>query len=136
MTGREIIDVLERFSKLSWFRYSASNDPIQLKYPPVNVWRYDTDLMVNEDIKLVENMICDAVSSFQGNVIWVVFFSGRNWVLVPKRVKDLEDDGKYSVDTELLTILARDDPDFGLKANDDLPVLAKHIEGYLSQKGN
>ena len=134
MTGREIIDVLERFLVLAWFRYGAVKSSDQNQYPPIVIWRYDTDVMVADDIRLAENAITTAVESFLGNVNWVLYFSGRNWVLVPKRFKDMEDTGEYRSDTEILTMLAEDDPNFGLKANSDLPALAKCIEGYLSKK--
>ncbi|MEQ6340902.1 MAG: hypothetical protein M3A44_04430 [Gammaproteobacteria bacterium] len=133
MTGREIIDVLERFFVLAWFRYGALKSPDQNQYPPIIIWRYDADVMAADDIRLAESAITMAVESFLGNVNWVLYFSGRNWVLVPKRVKDLEDAGEYRSDTEILTMLAENDPSFGFKANSDLPALAKCIEGYLSQ---
>ena len=133
MTGREIIDALERFLVLAWFRYGALKSPDQNKYPPIIIWRYDTDVMKVDDIRLAESAITTAVESFLGNVNWILYFTGRNWVLVPKRVKDLEDTGEYRSDTEILTMLAEDDPGFGLRANSDLPALAKCIARSLSQ---
>jgi len=133
MTGREIIDVLERFSVLAWFRYGTLKNVDQNKYPPIIIWRYDVNAMKSEDIKLAEDMITIAAETFRGNVSWVLYFSGRNWVLLPKRVKDMEDSGEYRNDTEILTMLGENEPSFGLKANEDLAELAKLIEKCLSE---
>jgi len=133
MTGREITDVLERFFVLEWFRNAVSKVIEQYNYPPVIVWRYDAEAMKPEDIKRAENMIITAVKTFQGNVSWVLYFSGRNWVLLPKRVKDLEDSGAFLSDTEIITELGASDPSFGVEANNDLPALAKCMEEYLSK---
>lgn len=131
MTGREIIDVLERFFVLEWFRNAVSKVIEEYNYPPIIVWRYAAESMKSEDIKRAEEMVMTAVKTFQGNVAWVLYFSGKNWVLLPKQVKELEDSGSYRSDSEIITELGESDPDFGVSANNDLPVLAEYIAGYL-----
>lgn len=131
MTGREVIDVLESFFVLEWFRSAVSKSTRDYNYPPVIVWRYAAHSMRQEDITKAEEKVVTAVKAFQGDVDWVVYFSGKNWVLLPARVKELEDSGLYLSDSEIVAELGEMDPEFGVRANNDLPLLAKYMSEYL-----
>ncbi|ANJ67312.1 hypothetical protein A9404_07875 [Halothiobacillus diazotrophicus] len=131
MTGREVIDVLERFFVLEWFRVAVSKSTRDYNYPPVMAWRYAVHSMKREDITEAEEKVATAVRAFQGKVDWVVWFSGKNWVLLPARVKELEDSGLYLSDSEIVAYLGEMDPEFGVRANNDLPMLAKFMSEYL-----
>ncbi|WP_259779842.1 hypothetical protein [Aestuariispira ectoiniformans] len=134
MTGREVIDVLQRYYSLSWYRCRNLSDSSQAKYPPVIVWRYNADEMESDELFLAEKAVQKAVFSYTGEVDWVLYFTGRNWVLVPKEVKEIEDSGEYRVDMEILIALGEKDPGFGVKENQDLVQLARHIEKCLANK--
>lgn len=126
-TGREIIDILEKISELEWYRYKTLNDPKQHIYPPIIVWRFKESSKI-EDLK---NAIKKAVDCFQGNVEWVFKTTSKNFVLIPSMIEEMTNSGKYRTDTQIVSFLAENDPEYGKLANSDVPNLAKHIERFL-----
>ncbi len=132
ITGTEIIDLFKKSLAIEWGSCSSFRDKEQLKFPPTMVWRFDPKKMSSEQIKNAEGRIIAAVKDFKGNVEWSIYFGGRNWVLMPTRVKEFHDEGKYRVDVEADLDFAEQYPDFSLKAIQDLPELAKQIGSFLS----
>ena len=132
ITGVEVIDVFKKYGDLEWFRCKGYGEVEQLKYPPFMVWRFDPKKMTSEQIKNTEEKILAAVKDFKGNVNWVLYLGGRNWVLMPEKVKEFNDEGKYRVDVEAHSAFAEQYPDISLKAIQDLPALAEQIKEFLS----
>ncbi len=131
ITGKEIICVIEEFWKLEWYRYGTLDVDDQNKYCPINIWRYDSTYMTPEEIKYAETRIKTVIKSFDGEINWMLYFSGRNWVLLPREIKVLEDSGKYKNDTEVLKFMAKDNPELGIRANRELNSMAKYIKMEL-----
>ena len=128
VTGREVLNLLESFGEIEWARWGIVDGKEEnLKFPPVVVWRYKKR---NENL---ERLIIDAVSSFNGNVQWEMRLSTRNWIITPKRVLQTMDKRRYKRGPEAIVALANEDPEFGEKANEDLPRLAEHIKGAVEQ---
>lgn len=126
MTGREIIDILEEFGELDWARWgNINNEEEQLRFPPVIVWRFKTPRTS------LDNNIVKAVETFQGKINWIIFYSGKNWVLEPERVRLFIAEGNYKVDSQALADMAELEPEIGIAANKELPNLAKHLRKTL-----
>lgn len=127
ITGREVIEILQIFGELAWAKCGDINSQEDnLKYPPVIVWRF------KESQPGLELTIKKAVESFKGNVEWEILFTSRNWVIYPKWVREFQEQRGYRVDVEALSALANEEPDFGRKANEDLPGLAKKIKNIVN----
>ena len=57
--------------------------------------------------------------------------SGRNWVLQPTQVQQLEDAGTFRTDGELLDSLRRQDPKLGPQAQEDMRAIARELAHQL-----
>ncbi|MBR8826988.1 MAG: hypothetical protein DSM107014_03620 [Gomphosphaeria aponina SAG 52.96 = DSM 107014] len=126
MTGLEIMEVLQTLGELEWGRCRAVLHTQDLSDPPLTVWRYK-----KRNLQL-ESLIVQAVESFQGNVEWKIEFTGKNWVIAPKKLQEFQEERGYRRDVEALNALAKEEPEFGMKANLDVPVLAEKIKQTVS----
>lgn len=123
ITGFEIIDVLKTWGELEWVRCKAADGKDErLSRPPFSVWRY------KQRHPELESSIVKAVESFQGNVEWEIKFTGKNWVIAPQRLHEIQEVRGYRTDGEALRALAKEDPEFGKQANYDVPALANKIK--------
>ena len=119
VAARKVITALERTVPLEWYRCSG----------PLVVWRYDGGKATADRIATAASAAQQIVASFRGNEEWIIEVSGRNWVLVPKRVKELERTGQFKVDVEILKYLTEQDPGFARKTDSDLERLAGVLGG-------
>lgn len=115
-----IVHVLAQLDSLEWYGAPATNMfntyPDLIEFPPVVVWRY-----VTRDERLIQK-IGDAISTFEGDIIWVFDPTHhRNLVLRPSRVQTREDQ----------TRLKESEPEYGIQANQELPLLAEHIFNFF-----
>lgn len=132
ITGREVIDVIEKISSLDWFRYpNVDYLEERLKIPPVVVWRFDPSNVNYESAKRVTAIVKDVINRYRGNVDWSFKAVEKNWVLMPTRIQELEESGQYRTDGEILMHLAKVDPIFGKDAYSDLLVIASEISRRL-----
>jgi hypothetical protein len=140
--GENLTDVLRLLGKIDWGRSGIiirEND--DWKYPPVIVWRYK-----DKDEKR-DQLIVDAVESFNGNIQWTTTFRdrerlpGRNWLIMPKRFKEflgeLENnrgiiDAVGALDAE--GAFAVIEPEIGEIANREIPQLAEHIKEFVQAR--
>ncbi|WP_147305225.1 hypothetical protein [Alkalilimnicola ehrlichii] len=130
-TGRELIDVLEKAAVLEWFRYPRSSLDEGSVTPPVVVWRFDSTKTSVEQIQHVIATIQSVLAAFVGNVAWSLKNTGRNWVLLPTRVRELEESGQFRTDGEVLDYLRQEDPFFGKEAHHDLVEIAGAVANRL-----
>jgi|SRR6516165_875710 hypothetical protein len=123
----EILDALAQGGELEWYGRTPPRNATgkRLATPPVVVWRY------KKPDEHREGVIQKAVESFKGDVDWVIYLGGRNWVITTRRLKDFLEQNKVRVDVEGMRMLAEQDPAFGQKANRELPKLAEHISQAL-----
>lgn len=133
LTGREVIDVLSKLGQLS----QAGSHPVtgfrgqsQLNTIPLMVWRF------KEPNPKIEEMIVAAVQSFRGNVEWELEpykdqFRFGNWSLTPKRLRQFEEEYNLKNYLEARAVLEKEEPEFGVQANYDVPSLAEHIWNYI-----
>jgi hypothetical protein len=130
-TGREIIDVLEKVVDLEWFRYTRAEgiDPTSLSVP-ITVWRFNSTPVAEK----VDHVVCalrSVLAGFSGNVQWSFKLSGRNWVLQPMQVQQLEDAGIFRTHGDLLDSLRSQDPKLGHQAHEDLRAIAGELARQL-----
>jgi hypothetical protein len=141
LCGR-LLEAMENFDEVEWGKYGpviddGGTDP----YPPVTVWRY------KEKDERRDQLIVDAVKSFNGDIQWEITFRdreslpGRNWSIMPKRFQEFLNNFKENKETIKATgALSADgafavlEPEIGKAANRELPDLAEHIKNYV-QKG-
>lgn len=128
--SRSIRTVIEKFGEIDWGSYSPIiKKEEDWKYPPVTVWRYK-----DKDEKR-DQLIVDAVESFNGNIKWAISFRdrerlpGRNWSIAPKRFEEFLDEIKDNSDIfDVKGFFAATEPEVGKAANKELPELAEHIK--------
>jgi hypothetical protein len=126
-----LMKVLESFDEIEWGRGSifVENEE-DLAFPPFLVWRYKQK---NQNL---ENLIVEAVNSFNGKIEWKIVFSRRNWFISPRKVEEFRQvyKGKYRTDTEARSAFAELEPNFGKMANQEVPLLAEHIKKFVMEK--
>lgn len=138
--GSEIIDVIQKFAALEWGRCSLVDSSKEIDDIPLSVWRFNfqkTDAQLADQIILTLQSI---LRDFSSNVNWTFEkpeFSvegrpGRNWVLIPTRLKEMDDSGRFRTDVEARIQLYNDDPSFGSRAYEDLVKIAQTLEERLS----
>ena len=132
----KLIETMKKFGETDWYKYGPAIDDGETDpYPPVTVWRYkDKD-------ETRDQLIMDAVKSFNGNIQWTISFRdreklpGRNWSITPKRFEEFLDeikDNSEIIDAKGAFSVA--EPEVGKSANRELPELAEHIKNFV-QKG-
>ena len=137
-TGSEFIDVLEKFSTLEWYRLSTRKG-FEVDCP-INVWRFDFKKTDPEWADQIIFTLHAVLKDFSGNVDWTLEkpeFSvegrpGRNWVLSPTRLKEMDYSGKFSSFVEARSQLYQDDPSLGPQAYEDLDKISKEFYKRLS----
>jgi len=132
-TGREVVDILEKAGALEWFRYTKVIDNTQI---PVTVWRFKSSDTFDEAEQLIIRALRQALDHLSGNTSWSLVFSGRNWVLAPKVLRDLEDSGQFRTDGEVIEYLRRTNPSLGQTASSDLVAIAIDFERCLQRAPN
>jgi hypothetical protein len=133
-TGREIIDVLEKVADLDWFRYTRIGSDGTTTHAPITVWRFTTTDTDNEAAEQIVSALRSVLDGFSGHMSWSLKFTGRNWVLLPTHVQDLEDSGRFRTDGELLDHLLREDPGLATRAAEDLGVIAHELARSLGMR--
>jgi hypothetical protein len=130
-TGREIIDVLEKVADLDWFRYTRAGPDGTATHAPITVWRFKKTDSGDEVAGQVASALRSVLDGFSGHMSWSLTFTGRNWVLQPAHVQDLEGSGRFRTDGELLDHLLREDPGLATKAAEDLEAIAHGLARSL-----
>lgn len=120
-TGREVIDVLESHGELEWFRYTRI---AAASHIPVTVWRFKSSDTSNEAEQHVITSLRETLAHFHGGTNWALFFSGRNWVLAPRQLRDLEESGQFRTDSDVIEHLLKANPSLSQIASQDLVAIA------------
>lgn len=131
-TGREVIDVLERYTELDWSKAPHLSSEQQWTYPPAIVFRFHKDRMDADALEKTMSVFHAVISSFHGNVKWTLTYPRqRNWLLIPTRLWDLETSGNFQGEVESKISLSKTDPQFGVDANMDLAKIAEQLAKAL-----
>lgn len=129
--GREIIDVLEKAVEVDWFRCAGFGFDEVASNTVFVVWRFKIADGADELANRVVQALRSVLGGFSGNMSWMLKQSGRNWVLLPTRLQELEESGRFGTDGELLDHLRREEPSFGRKAHEDLSAIADGLAHQL-----
>jgi hypothetical protein len=121
----KFVALLAQSGELEWYRYLGGATEDGRGIPPLVVWRF-----AQRDQRF-EQKLLRAVGSFHGAVAWSCERPGRNWVLTPTRVLELQQDLSLASDTAALTEISRVDPKFSLVALRDLRALTDHVAAAL-----
>lgn len=130
-TGREVIDVLEKAVGLEWFRYARAEVDCTTTTAPITVWRFNSTQIGAERADGAVRALRSVLDEFSGNVSWSLEPSGKNWVLVPAQVQQLESGGNFRTDGEVLKHLRAQDPSLGRRAHEDLAAIAAELARRL-----
>jgi hypothetical protein len=129
----KLIEAMKNLGETEWYKYGPAIDDGETDpYPPVTVWRY------KEKDERRDQLIVDAVESFNGNIKWAISFRdrerlpGRNWWIAPKRYKEFLDEVKDNPDIiDTKGAFAATEPEIGEAANRETPQLAEHIKKFV-----
>ncbi|TKK90848.1 hypothetical protein FDA94_03540 [Herbidospora galbida] len=111
----EVKEALSRFGVVEWYRISIGTDPRDgLHRPPLIVWRYSSPA------DHVRELIHGAVSGLLSSVDWDVDTSGKNWTILPSRLRQEYARHAGNPYTGVLGDLKRSDQLFCEKANADM----------------
>ena len=121
---KDIIDVLGSLGELEHWTSRPCADPAfsDMSYPPLITFRYAD---ASEDLAISFQR---AIETFPGTVTWLFLTTGKNWALMPSRIKEHAKLRGYVGEVEAYDDIANSDPAFGRLANSELPFLAAHIE--------
>jgi hypothetical protein len=140
--GGDLYDVLELIGEIEWTGGAlVIQKEDDWKCPPVVSWRY------KEKDERRDQLIVDAVESFNGDLKWITTFRdrerlpGRNWSIMPERFKEFLDELKSNpgiippdafISAE--RAFSKIEPEVGETANREISRLAEYIKKFV-QKG-
>lgn len=122
----ELIDAIRSVTDLEFFRMPTEPSTSEL---PLLVWRYSKKEGTEQLIAEINAIIESAIQ--QQRVEWQFRYSGRNWVLAPKRFHELEDAGTFRLYQEILRHLESVEPDLTRLSNIDLTEIARKVVAAL-----
>ena len=131
-TGRELINELELISHLDWYRYSRTTGDKGAIYAASLVWRFTSEEAESPTAKRIVETLHQVVKDFSGNVSWSLRFQGRNWVLAPAMLFEIEDSKRFRTDIEVLHHLQELDPNLGVKTVADIAAIAIRFKQMMS----
>jgi hypothetical protein len=129
----KLMEAMKSFDEVEWGKYGPAIDDGETDpYPPVTVWRY------KEKDERRDQLIVNAVESFNGNIQWTISFRdreslpGRNWSIAPKRYEEFLNEIKDNPDIiNAKEAFAAAEPEVGKAANQEIPDLAEHIKKFV-----
>jgi hypothetical protein len=136
-SNTSLMDVIQIFGEIEWGRGGINvEEDGDWSYPPVVVWRY------KEKDERRDQLIVDAVESFNGNIQWTISFRdrerllGRNWSIMPQRFKEFLHEFKFDPDVFISAerTFSGIEPDVGKAANREIPQLAEHIKKFVQAR--
>jgi hypothetical protein len=131
----KLMEAMKSFDEVEWGKYGPAIDDGETDpYPPVTVWRY------KEKDERRDQLIVDAVESFNGSIQWKISFRdreilpGRNWYISPKKYEDFINDPTVNYGRDTKAEFAKLHPEIGEMANKELPKLAEHIKNTVQAR--
>jgi hypothetical protein len=132
VSGREVIDVLEKFVQLEWYRFTRVGHG-GMNTIPITVWRFANppEVMGHEE---VIQLLREGLVEVATNIPWTIKLSGRNWVLLPTCVHELENSGLFRTDGEIHDFLGANEPGLFEEACKDFAELSQVFFQKLDAK--
>lgn len=135
--GRKLIQLLGTLGELEWQKATSSQYVSRIKgelqltdqstFPPTVCFRY------KDEQASVISFLKDAVDQYKGQLSWAMvaynreLLGGRNWVLGPKKVFEIEELA-VQAGMSAKSYLSFTEPEFGPLAYADLEGLTAHME--------
>lgn len=124
----EFFAALVKLAPIEWFKISPSKkQSCRSSFPPLMVWRFDSDLTPQEQIEKIERRLFKVVAEFRGQNEWAISKPTRNFVLTTRKVAELLEKRECRTDAEVLLTIAKSDPSHGYKSHEDLVHLSRLI---------
>jgi hypothetical protein len=120
------IQALQQAAELEWYRYTDKATGRLQFVPPLLVWRY------RKDEPRLDEALQTTVDSFRGRVKWLFELQGRNWVLAPDRLIQLQQERRLPTDSVAVRTLAEEDPSFSEAALMDLDEITNRLLSTLA----
>jgi len=133
----DIIKVLREVGEVSYWRMgpAAGVPGAVLSCPPIIAWKYKKPTHEFADF------FRRAVGSYRGPISWEIsipeerLWSKWLWCLMPSRISECAKSHGGVGGLAAARILKETEPDFGIRANADVPFLAAHIRRQLQTAG-
>jgi hypothetical protein len=126
---KDIVDILKEFGEITHWtvRPARAEQGGNLSCPPIITWRY------KQPSREVADYFRRVVSTFRGTIAWEFSVFGQTWCLMPSRISEYAEAhgnlGALAVARELMT----SDPEFGKRANAELPLLVEHMQQQIEK---
>ena len=105
--ARQLIDSLQSRGDLAWYRYAGGFSDDGRATAPVVIWRF-----AGQTPGGLEESLSKITSSESRLVRWNFGFHGRNWVLLPSRVLEIQKNRDLPTDMAAVGALAEEDQSF------------------------
>ena len=127
-TAERLIAALEGQTVVDWYRFAERSTYNGRLSPPLVVWRYKRS---QPDL---ERALANIVATYKGRVPWVYERSERNWVLMPKKIAEIQRERTLPTDSAAMRTLSEEEPEFCRIARLDLDELVDRIEAEVDQE--
>ena len=123
---KDIVDVLKEFGELAhWTKQPADEPHGNLNCPPIITWRYE------RPSREIAEFFRRVVSAYPGTMAWDFSSAERMWVLMPSRINEYSKSHGNLGGLAVAHELTLSEPEFGRRANADLPLLTAYIQYQL-----
>ena len=123
---KELAEIVNAIGEVAhWTVRPAGDDATASMCPPIITLRYQRPSSEMADF------FQRSIGSFAGTIPWEFSAAERVWTLMPSRIREFSEShgnlGGFAVVEELMEL----DPDFGRRANAELPLLIAHLRRHL-----
>jgi hypothetical protein len=125
--GKEFFQYLSGLGALEWGRLADGRSHSERLAPPLLVWRFVDPGPADFD-KPIESV----VHSPTRLIAWRFCKPGRNWVLTPQRVWDVQTSRSLGTDSMAISAIAEEDPSFCATALDDLGQIVAELKSVAN----
>jgi hypothetical protein len=125
MPGDQFVKMLQRRTAMEWYRFSGGTGDNGRFVPPLIVWRY------KEPVPELEERLSGTIEKYHGRVDWFFGRPGRNWVLAPRRVLDVQRERSLPTDRAAIKLLMAEDQPFCELAVQDFLQLMDWVDSEL-----
>ena len=126
---KDIIDTLKEFGDIAHWRMGPADERHggNPACPPIIVWRY------KKPAQELADLLQRIVRTVPGTIAWEFSIFGQNWMLMPARINEYATGRGDIGGRDAVLELMKNEPEFGQRANAELPLLAQHIQQQLEQ---
>lgn len=124
MLEHTIVNILRELGDIAHWTICPASGAGDSACPPIVRWRY-TDPPAD-----AASFFREAVRTFQGALAWEFSAAQPLWVLMPTAINQYAKAHNCKGGLQAAEALMAEEPDFGKRANAELPLLFEHIRYY------